>query len=726
MARDPKYDVLFEPVRIGPKMIKNRFYQTPHCTSFGSELPGAQAHFRAVKAEGGWGAVNLEMTSVHPEDDQSPHIEARLWDETDVRNLSLVCERVHEQGGLIGVELGYGGSHAGGLESRLPSRAPSQISSETTWFRTPVAMDKQEIRELQKFFVAAARRARTAGFDLVTVFGGECASIPLHFLMRYFNKRTDEYGGSLENRARFWLELLELVREAVGDDCAVVARFCVDTLHDDDRGIRVDEEGVGFIELADHLVDLWDLQVGGSVAAEWGDDAGPSRFFSENFQRPWVEKVRPHTSKPIVGVGRFINPDTMVAVIRSGQLDLIGAARPTISDPFLPKKIEEGRLDDIRECIGCNICVSRWEQVAAFTCTQNPTAGEEYRRGWHPERFDRARNAERSVLVVGAGPAGMECAMVLGKRGLRSVQLVEARAEMGGSMRWISQLPGLSEFGRVVSYRETQIGKLDNVQFVPDTQLDAASVREHGVDIVVVATGARWATDGLSGTTHDTIPGADARLPYCLTPEQMMDEGKEVPGDTAVVYDCDGYLWGVSLAEKLAREGKRVTIVTPYPQIGPYMFQTLEGARMNRLLHRLDVELVPSHVVDAIEAGTVSGHHVFAADRRAEWTTDGVVLVTQRLSRDRLYLELKDDPDALREAGIQGLHRIGDCLAPRIVADAIFDGHRLAREIDTANPAVALPFIRERRVLGASDEDFDGVLGERASAYRPTSVLERA
>ncbi len=725
MARDPKYDILFEPIRIGPKVIKNRFYQTPHCTSFGSELPGAQAHFRAVKAEGGWGAVNLEMTSVHPEDDQSPHIEARLWDETDVRNLSLLCEKVHEQDGLVGVELGYGGSHAGGLETRLPSRAASQIPSESTWFRTPAAMDKAEIRELQEFFVAAARRARSAGFDLVTVFGGECASIPLHFLMRYFNKRTDEYGGSLENRSRFWLELLELVREAIGDDCAVVARFCIDTLHDDDSGIRVDEEGVGFIELADDLVDLWDVQVGGSTASEWGDDAGPSRFFAENFQGRWVEKVRPHTSKPIVGVGRFINPDTMVAVIESGQLDLIGAARPSISDPFLPQKIEEGRLDEIRECIGCNICVSRWEQVASFTCTQNPTAGEEYRRGWHPERFDRAENAERSVLVVGAGPAGMECAMVLGKRGMSSVQLVEANPEMGGVMRSISQLPGLDEFARVISYRQTQIGKLGNVEFAPDTSLDAEAVRAHGADIVVLATGARWATDGLSGTTHDSIPGADASLRHCLTPEQIMVEGKEAPGERVAVYDCDGYLWGASLAERLARAGKRVTLITPHAQIAPYMFFTLEGARMNRLLHRLDVELVPSHVVDRIEPGLVSGHHVFADDRSVQWSIDSVVLVTQRLSRDELYRELKADADALHESGVRSLYRIGDCLAPRIVADAIFDGHRLAREIDSADPAAALPFIRERRVLGARDEDFDGVLEWRGSAYRPRSVCGR-
>ena len=197
---------------------------------------------------------------------------------------------------------------------------------------------------------------------------------------------------------------------------------------------------------------------------------------AENFQKPWVEKIRPYTSKPIVGVGRFTSPDTMVEVIRSGQLDIIGAARPSIADPFLPKKIEEGRLDEIRECIGCNICGSRYNQGGSrIVCTQNATTGEEYRRGWHPERFTVPRTLTNDVLIVGAGSAGMECAIILGKRGMRRVHLVDADAEMGGIMRWIPSLPGLGEWGRVVSYRKAQIAKLRNVDFIPNLQLDAST-----------------------------------------------------------------------------------------------------------------------------------------------------------------------------------------------------------------------------------------------------------
>ncbi len=191
--------------------------------------------------------------------------------------------------------------------------------------------------------------------------------------------------------------------------------------------IEAKKDGARFVEYADDLVDLWDFTVGD--IAEWGQNAGPSRFFEENHEKPYSGIIKPgnHTNKPVVGVGRVTNPDTMVTIVRTGQFDIIGAARPSISDPFLPKKIEEGRFDDIRECIGCNQCISRWEIGGPpMVCTQNATAGEEYRRGWHPEKFHPAANREKSVLVVGAGPAGMECAMVLGKRQMEAVHLVEA------------------------------------------------------------------------------------------------------------------------------------------------------------------------------------------------------------------------------------------------------------------------------------------------------------
>ena len=702
MGRDPAWDILFEPLRIGPKTLKNRFYQVPHCNGAGSERPGMQAALREVKAEGGWAAVCTEECSVHPECDSTLLVSARLWDDGDVRNLARTCEAAHRHGALVGVELGYMGAHATGFETRAVPRAPSQIAGAGSFGTTPLEMSQEEIAELQEFFVAAAHRARDAGFDIVYVYGGSDEA-PAQFLLPRYNRRTDEYGGAFENRARFWVECLQKVRDAVGADCAIATRISVDR----GKGYLGLDEACAFVEVADPLVDLWDVKMGS--LPDWGWDAGPSRFYPENYQADWLREMKRHATKPVVGTGRFTTPDVMVDVIRSGQLDLIGAARPSIADPFLPRKIEEGRADEIRECIGCNVCSARHIVGSQLVCTQNATAGEEYRRGWHPERFERAGNANLDVLVVGAGPAGMECALVLGRRGMRRVHLVDAAAEPGGILRWIPELPGLREWARVVDYRVAQLARLRNVELIPATCLEAGDVADYGADLVVVATGATWATDGLNGHTMRPIPGADAALPHVLTPDQIMVGGKPV-AETALVYDCDGYFMGVSLAEKLAREGVRVTYVTPHARVAPFMHETGEAPDMLRLLRGLGVALVPSRIVERIEPGRVTSVDSFFGDDPVTHEVGSVVLVTQRVSSDGLFRQL-------RQSRVGALYRIGDCVAPRLLADAIFDGHRLAREIDSPDPARPLPFVRERRLVGnATDADYD-------LAPRPLSTL---
>jgi dimethylamine/trimethylamine dehydrogenase len=693
MARDPRHDVLFEPVPIGPKTLRNRFYQSPHCTSFGAELPGSQAHIRAMKAEGGWAAVNTEFCSVHPSSDSRPLVSARLWDDDDARNLGRMAELAHEYGALAGVELWHGGCVAGNLESRMPARSVSQMSDDGLYATSCYELDKAGIREVQGYFVAAARRARDVGFDMINIEGAECGALTQHFLMSKFNRRTDEYGGSLANRARFWLEIVEQVREAVGDDCAITARLCVDTLNDNPRGIRAAEEAYEFIELGDHLVDFWDLQAGGWAAAEWaGDDAVASRFAGEFSHREYIEAVRPATKKPIAAVGRFTNPDTMAAAIRSGVIDIIAAARPSIADPFLPQKIEQGRYDEIRECIGCNICASRFGQGAPIVCTQNATLGEEFRRGWHPERFTKAANAEKTVLVIGAGPAGMECATVLGKRGLSAVHLVEAEQALGGSLRAVSAYPHLGEWGRVTTYRQIQLDKLENVEVVLGARLDAEAVFTYGAEIVVVATGARWRADGMNGPTQLPIPGAEHDFVY--TPEQVSAVNGAIDGERVLVYDTDGYFTAVGMAEMLLAAGKRVTVVTSNANFASFMFFTGEAFRVNRELRAQGIEIVTGHLLSEITPDGLLGQSVWAPDP-VHWSADAVVLVTQREPLDSLYHELRADPARLQREGIEAVYRVGDCLAPRTIAENVFDGHRLAREIDTADPATPLPFLRE-------------------------------
>ena len=259
------------------------------------------------------------------------------------------------------------------------------------------------------------------------------------------------------------MESLQQIRDAAGDECVVSSRIAAAGLSS--MGISL-EETLEFIRLSDELNDLWDITVG----AEWEKDSGSSRYFKEGWQLEWSGKIRAATKKPIVGVARLTNPDRMAEIIQSGVWDFIGGARPRISDPFLPNKIRDGHYDNIRECTGSNICIASMYQNQ-LTCMQNPTTGEEHRRGWHPESIDKAKNAESDVLIVGAGPAGMECAMILARRGMRSVHLVDANEELGGSLRWVSALPRLGEWGRVIDYRHIQLHKAEQVELILETSL---------------------------------------------------------------------------------------------------------------------------------------------------------------------------------------------------------------------------------------------------------------
>ncbi|TMB87800.1 MAG: dimethylamine dehydrogenase, partial [Chloroflexi bacterium] len=569
---------------------------------------------------------------------------------------------------------------------------PSQIGSDLESVVVPKRMDRDDIRRAQAQWVAAAKRARTAGFDIIYVYGSH-TYLPTQFLSPVYNRRSDEYGGSFENRARFWLEAIELVKEAVGDDVAIAVRIAADTL--ELSGVPMDD-GLAFIRAADHMVDLWDVVIG----SMWGAgrlDSGPSRFFDQGYQMKWSGRAREATEKPIVVVGRFTDPDRMAELVRGGTIDLIGAARPSISDPFLPSKIEQGRYDEIRECIGCNACYSRSIWGSHLGCTQNATAGEEYRRGWHPEKFTPAANADRAVLVVGAGPAGMECATVLGKREMELVHLVDSDDDIGGCMRWITRMPGLGGWGHVIDYRRVQLDRLANVSLGMGTPMTAADVIGYGAQIVIVASGAHWAGDGLSGVTRRPIPGADSMLSHVLTPEQVMVEGKRPPGSRVAVVDYEGYFTATAIAEQLRGEGFEVTFVTSHESVSPYSDQTLEGRPVRQRLHDLGVAVQRGVAVERIAKGGLELEGEFGS--RSQLEVDGVVLITQRLSDDALYRDLAADPAALAAAGIEGLYRIGDCVAPRLIADAIFDGHRLAREIDSDDPSQPLPYLRERPLV---------------------------
>ncbi|MDE2913262.1 MAG: FAD-dependent oxidoreductase [Paracoccaceae bacterium] len=671
MPRIPAHDILFEPVDIGPVRARNRFYQTPHCNGMGYRDPTALAHMRGVKAEGGWAVVCTEQVEIHHTSDINPFIELRLWDDRDIPMLAKMADRIHEHGALAGIELAYNGLNGPNLYGREIPLAPTGLPVASFTYDPVQArtMDKEDIRNFRRWHRAAARRGREAGFDLVYVYAGHALGCFYHFLSRRYNHRTDEYGGSLENRVRLLKEVLLDTREEVGDSCAVPCRFSIDEPAGPDDISRAEAEDM--IGLVAEIPDLWDLCLAG-----WERDSKTSRFGPEGDQEYLYENIKTLTTKPVVGVGRYTSPDRMASLIRKGLIDMIGCARPSIADPFLPKKVEEGRLDDIRECIGCNICVSGDFTMSPIRCTQNPSMGEEWRRGWHPEYLPPAKS-EKPVLIVGSGPAGLEAAQALGKRGY-PVTLAEKMTRIGGRVTRESGLPGLAAWSRVRDYRELQIRKLANVEVYLDSEITADHVLEFGYPRVAIATGARWRADGVAH--HWTRPIPIAESAEVLTPDTIMD-GTLPTGREVIIWDDDHYYMGGVIAERLADSGYNVTLMTPAAEVSTWTRNTMEQTFVQARLIEKDVTILPHLALESIGVGRVRVACVFTG-RTRDIPAEAVVLVTARISEDHLHDELVARRSEWEQAGIETVSRIGDAEAPATIAHAVFSGRRYAEATD--------------------------------------------
>jgi len=616
--RDSRHDVLFEPIKIGPVTAKNRFYQVPHCTGTGWLRPRMLADIRATKAEGGWGVVCTEWCSVHPSSDDLPYPNASLWDEGDIRSHALMTEKVHAHGALAGVELWLGGSRAQNLFTREVALDVASLPNGAGYPGQTRAMDKTDIKQMRRWHKAAALRAKDAGFDIVYVYATH-GYLLSHFLSPVTNTRTDEYGGNLTNRVRLLQELIAETKDAVGDKCAVAVRFSAN---------------------------------------------------------------KSITSKPVVTVGRFTSPDTMVSHIRRGITDFIGAARPSIADPFLPNKIDEGNSDDIRECIGCNICYTGDGLGVPLHCTQNPTFSEGWRRGWHPENIAPARSAS-TVLVIGAGPAGLEAARALGQRGYQ-VLLAEKSTELGGRVCHEAKLPGLSEWIRVRDYRVRQIQQMPNVQVFVNSEMSANDAIDTGAEFIVVATGARWLANGV-GRYNETPLAEFGPAAAVFTPDDIFSG--RMPTGEVTIYDDDHYYLGGVLAEHLVNAGCKVTLITPDSKVSSWSSYTADQYRIQKNLLELGVQVITHHGVTAFDGNAVTAACIYT-DRQRAIACSQLLTITARTPNEQLYQQLQSL--AKNNKTQAKICRIGDCDAPSIIATAVFAGHRCAQEleetIDSDNP----------------------------------------
>ena len=677
MNKKSPYSILFEPVTIGPVKTNNRFYQVPHCTGMGYLKPQAEAALRGIKAQGGWGVVSTQETEIHPSSDLSPFPEQRIWDKRDIPALRLMTDTVHTHGSLAAIQLAHNGFHSPNLYTRTPPLAPEHMSVDSIYPKQAKRMSKSDIKELRRWHRNAALNAKAAGFDIIYVYAGHGMTLTQHFMLPEFNTRADEYGGSLENRIRLTRELLEDTLDAVGDTCAIAFRFAVDELKGKD-GMQSHEEGRAVVELLSELPDLWDVNI-----SDWSNDSQTARFEpNEGYQTPFIEFVKTITTKPVVGVGRLTSPDLMVRLINNQTLDLIGAARPSIADPYLPNKIKENKIDEIRECIGCNICVSSDNLGVPIRCTQNPTIGEEWRRSWHPETI-KSKKSDKSALVVGAGAAGLECTMQLARRGY-DVILSEKSDTLGGRVVFESNIKGLSSWRRVSDYRINEIRQKANVQVYKESVVTPELVDELGIENIFIATGCYWRNDGVGRSNRKGITGLSNL--NVLTPSEALTQQDSL-ADSIVIYDDDqGYL-ASAIADHLSSAGHNITFVTPASVVSPWTEHTLEQHRIQSSLLNQGVTIITNKTIIHAEENNLSARCVYTGNI-SHIPCKTLILVTERTPDTTLYTQLSESIKKSTNSKPYHIELLGDALAPGLIADAVYSGHLAAQNFESPEALV--------------------------------------
>ena len=672
---NPGYAMLFEEVKLGPVMAPNRFYAVPHASGMTEANPRVRAAFRKTKAEGGWGVVSTGAVSTHPSSDDSPLPFARLWDENDIRSHALTTDAIHEHGSLAAIELWHGGAAVMNRTSRIPPYSPSGIPWQATHVGfmgqlRPRIMDKNDIKDVIQWQVDAAKRAQQAGFDIVYIYAG-MGYLGYEFLLEEYNVRTDQYGGSVDNRTRFVRELIEATKDAVGETCAIALRISLEELRAR-KSEHYESQAHEVVSIMADLPDLWDVKMDSSPT-----DCGASRFKAEGSHEPVIDFVKKVTGKPVVGVGRFTSPDTMVSQIKRGILDFIGGARPSIADPFLPSKIKEGRELEIRECIGCNICISSWHDGVPIRCTQNPTVGEEWRKNWHPQIFEPAESDDQ-ILIIGGGPAGLEAGLTAARRGYQ-VTIAERSSELGGRLNFEASLPGLNAWARIKDYRLYALKQMDNVSLYTESELSLKNILELQQQRVVIATGARW-TRALYSSLEiplGALAGAGVYTPDDIA-EGIIPQGK------TLVYDFDNYYLGGVLAEHLAKLGSSVEYATPAGHASAWTFMTNEQPYVHQALYALGVVIHTQTLLTGFEQNSVTLANIFTG-HTSEIDFNSVVLVGLRLPDNKLYDQIMDAKESVKSAGIKSVERIGDAIAAGALVHAVYSGHQYARNLDKAN-----------------------------------------
>ncbi|GAB6063340.1 mycofactocin system FadH/OYE family oxidoreductase 2 [Deferrisoma palaeochoriense] len=653
------FQYLFSPLKIGRVEVRNRISFQPHLTNFAVDCLPSERHmyYWGERAKGGVGLIITEEMSVHPTDRAYEKL-VEVFRPEVIPGFRKITDYVHQFGAKIFAQLNHNGQQCDGTLSRLPVWAPSPVP-DVLFREVPKEMEPEDIDEVCRYFARSAVHAREGGFDGIELQYGH-SSLARQFLSPLTNKRQDEYGGSLENRMRAPIRFIEAVRRAVGDDFTVGIRLCADEMVPWGGLTLADTQEIAQRFEATGLIDFMDLSIGtfynlylveGSMHTPLG------------YTIPLAAGIREKVKLPVFCTGRINDPVMAEKVLAAGQADMIGMCRQLICDPFLPKKAFEGRLEDIRYCVADNQgCIGRMGLNKLLGCIQNPAVGLEKQWG---EGTLKPAPVKKRVMVIGGGPAGMWAAKMAGRRG-HEVHLYERGDELGGQVRIAMKGAGRDEFGVIIRNEKEQVAKA-GVTVHLGVEVDAEMVVRENPDAVIVATGS-------VPFRTPPMPGGDG--PGVWNVWQVL-QGEAELGETVCLIDDDGHHRATSTAEYMADQGKRVHILCSSLFVGAELgpLQDLYLTRQ-RLLQK-GCTFTPDTAVIEISgepgAKRVQGVNVYSNEVSTFGPYDSVVLAVRQEADDALYKALK--------GRVRELHRIGDCVAPRKVDMAIWEGHKVGREL---------------------------------------------
>ena len=665
-----EYRHLFEPLAVGPLVLRNRVLCGAHFTMFTEPNPvwgepgfygRRYGRYLAERARGGVAAVIAGETAVAPNTAYKMPNNANGWDPACVPHYEALTAQVHDHGALVFLQLTHSGAMMLGNWSKQVAIGPSSVPD---YFEAPKPMDRHDIREMIDYHVRCARNAVAGGFDGIEIQSAH--GYLLHqFLSPKFNERTDEYGGSLENRMRFGVEVLDAVRAAVGGAVAVGIRLAGDDEATHGPGLTADDAGevaARYEELG--LVDYLNVSVGAGGIGMVRTNYAPHCFgvYSAHAVKKAVRTT------PVFTVHRILTPEEAEGILERHEADGVTLVRALIADPEWVNKAREGRTAEIRRCTGINqSCYGNLLQSMPINCVQNPAVGREDELGAGTLR--PALRARR-IVVAGGGPGGLEAAWVAAARGHR-VTLLERAAELGGAIRWAQRLPGRAEIAEIADWR---IGECERRGVELRTGVDATAdtVLALEPDAVVVATGGRATKEGRSAYHPMPVPGSEQG--FVLDHLQALRLAGEDPdrlGHRVVVLDAVGHVQGVGLAELLAAQGRDTTVVCPLP-----VLLGCDGETQAAILPRAvqaGVTWRPNTALAAVSDHAVTLVDVLSRALQTVTDVDTVVICTNGVPNSELAHALQDrGPDVVT---------VGDAVAVRPVDRAVYDGHRAGRAL---------------------------------------------